>query len=97
MTLEQAIKRARGRVAIVPQGRDYVLHTWSPSANATFVSHSMDYWHARAYAKEVKIREALELLGVEDAGYEANMAAEDEGRWDDILRRTIKRLRHGRQ
>ena len=43
MTLTQAIKRARERVTIVPQGRDYVLHTWSPKHNATWVSHSMDW------------------------------------------------------
>jgi hypothetical protein len=76
MTITQALHIAQGRVSIVSQGRDYVLHTWSPTHNATWTSHAMTRPAAQAAAYETKIRIALELLEVEDAGAIANVAVD---------------------
>jgi hypothetical protein len=76
MNITEALRIAKGRVSIVSQGHDYVLHTWSPSHNATWVSHSMTHSAAQAAAYETKIRLALELLEVEEAGAIANVAVD---------------------
>jgi len=87
MNLTKALGHARDRVHIVSQGRkQYVLHTWSPKHDATWVSHSMDLWGVRMAAKEAKIEEALRLLGVEEYREEANCLAQHEGRWDVLVR-----------
>lgn len=67
MTRKQAIKTAANRVAIVRQGEQYVVHTWSPKHNATYVSHPMTREAAMVTAWGNKLETALELLGVEDA------------------------------
>lgn len=68
MTAAQAIKTAANRVSIVNNGPgQYVVHTWSPRHNATWVSNPATRDIALAHAWEAKVRTALELLGVEDA------------------------------
>jgi len=51
----------------------------------------MDYWRARAAVKEGRIFEALNAMGVADAGEKSYLLAEHEGRWDDLVRDFIKR------
>ena len=67
------------------------MHVWSPKHDATWVTHSMDYWRARAAVKEGRIFEALNAMGVADAGEKSYLLAEHEGRWDDLVRDFIKR------
>jgi len=45
----------------------------------------MDWIHACAYRRAALLEEALELLGVDDAGCMANSLAEQQGRWTDLL------------
>jgi len=87
MTPSKAINIARKRVRIISYGNgDHVVQTWSPKYNATYESHHMDRWRVVAYAKEARIREALEQMGIEDADAEANVLCLHEGRWDNIVR-----------
>jgi hypothetical protein len=86
MTKTRAIRRARSWVSIVNQGNQYVVQKWAPDMNATWVSHPMDWWHARNYAREEMLEVALEAMGIEDAGEKANGFTFDyEGRWTDRL------------
>lgn len=94
MTLSEAIKIARGRVAIVPQGPlQWVVNTWVPRQNATYQSMSMDIWNARRAAKAERIREALLLLGIsrEDAECEVHHLADHYGQWDVIVRKWYRK------
>ena len=85
--ITNAITVARSRVRTIHYGNgDYVIQTWSPKHNATYESHHMDRWRAMAYAKANRIEEALEHMGVEDAGAEASVLCHHEGRWDAIVR-----------
>lgn len=86
MTITKAIKRANDRVSICPQGGQYVLQTWSPQHNATLVDQPTTYSAAAANARYRKICIALEALGIEDAGAEAYMLAQEDGRWVDLVR-----------
>ena len=75
---QKAIDIARSRVSIVSNGaRQWTVHTWSPKHNATWMSHSMPIEAAKLAAYEDRVRIALELLEIEDAGALANMAAHD--------------------
>lgn len=92
MTITKALKIARDRVSVIHYGNnDFVMQEWMPHLNATRESHHMDHGRVQAYAKEAKIRVALEVLDVEDAGAEANTLSQEEGRWDDLVRYFIKR------
>jgi hypothetical protein len=91
MNTREAISTAARRVSIVQQGRDYVLHTWSERYRSTWVSHSMNRPSAMAAAYEAKVRTALELLGVEDAGEIANMTCCDGGPRPD-WRKVVRKL-----
>lgn len=87
MTLTQAIKTARDRVRVTPWGRgQWSVNEWSPRHNATIQGQMTDRWRAVSQAKEARIRVALELLEVEDAGAVANGLAYEEGGWEDLLR-----------
>ena len=86
MKITQALKIAGSRVAIVAFGDGYQIHEYRPAARATHVSHSMTWAYAVGCAKEVKIRIALDLLGVEDAYDAAHQLAEQPGAWRDLVR-----------
>lgn len=81
----KAIKMARDKVSIVNQGSQYVVHTWSPRHNSTWVSHSMDYWKARGYARNELLKVALSARGINDPDETAYVLAEREGRWTDLV------------
>ena len=87
MTKTKAIRRARERVRLVSYGKNqWTVYTWSPKHNATWMSHMMEHARAAAYAREIRIREALTFLGVDDPDVEAMVLADREGRWDDLVR-----------
>jgi hypothetical protein len=86
MTKNQAIRLARKRVTLVGFGRgEWAVHWRDEARDATWHSEHMDYAHACAYRRAALLEEALELLGVEEAGMHANVLAECPGRWDELL------------
>jgi hypothetical protein len=86
MTKRQAVRTARDRVRLVGLGHGaWTVHWLDVERNATWVSDIMDYEHACAYRRAALLEEALELLGVEDAGAVAFVLADKEGRWTDLL------------
>ena len=86
MTKAQAIRLARKRVRLIGFGRgEWAVYWYDEERDATWHSEHMDWIHACAYRRAALIEEALELLGFEDAGCEANNLAEKEGRWTDLL------------
>jgi len=95
MTKTQAIRIARLRVRLVGFGGGEWSVSWRDEArDATWHSEHMDWQHALAYRRAALIEEALELLGHADPGLEANILAEQPGRWEDLLpddRETIPR------
>jgi hypothetical protein len=91
MTVNEAIRTARQRVSLCSFGRQYTVHCWSPEHNATWVSHPMDWFRARAIARVDRIRNALFLLGIEDAGWEATNLAEQTGTWESLVRSFVSK------
>jgi hypothetical protein len=86
MTKNRAIRIARHRVRLVGIGRGaWAVHWVDVERNVTWHSEIMDYNHAAAYRRSALLEEALELLGVPDAGAEAFALSEHEGRWTDLL------------
>lgn len=82
-----AISKARRDVTVCRFGRDYVVHTWDDSANATRISHPMSYRSAMQSAAAAKLTAALVYMGWhrEDAGHIAyNM--EPGTRWESMAR-----------
>jgi hypothetical protein len=92
MTRKQAIATAQDRVRLVPFGDQWTVHRWSPKMNATWVSHPMEHHAAQIAVWEDRVQTALELLGVEDAGAEANIAAYDAGHSGEDWRTAVRRL-----
>jgi hypothetical protein len=86
MTKAQAIRLARKRVTLVGFGRGEWAVYWRDEArDATWHSEHMDYACACAYRRCALLEEALELLGVPDAGSAANSLAACDGRWTDLI------------
>ncbi len=86
MTINQAISRARKRVAVIHYGRDDFVVQHIDGKNNTRESHHMDRVSSQAYAKEKRIDIALEYLGIDEQGAIANGLAEESGRWDVLVR-----------
>src|SRR6185437_11222321 len=98
MTITEAIKTARQRVTIISYGLgQFQVHTYLPERNATWMGNMTNHAMAIATARENKIRIALELMGVEDAGMEANILCQDEGRFEDVVRSFLDFLKEDRQ
>jgi len=86
MTKNRAVRIARQRVQLVAFGRGEWAVYWRDEArDATWRSEHMDWRHACAYRRAALLEEALELLGVADAGMHANALAACDGRWDDLI------------
>jgi hypothetical protein len=69
MTKQEATKIAIDRVSVVKQGDQYVVHTWSPKHNATFVSHRMSRFAATRAARETRMRMAIDLMAGKPVAY----------------------------
>jgi hypothetical protein len=92
MSPSRAIAVARSRVHVTPYGRgQYAVHAWSPRHDATWVGRMTDWHAASSEAKLARIRSALELAGLEDADERAWMLAQEEGRWDMLVRHELAR------
>jgi hypothetical protein len=92
MNTKQAIATAQEQVRLVRLGDQWTVHRWSPKMNATWVSHPMEHSAAQIQAWEDKVRIALDLLGVDDPGAEANIAAYDAGHSGEDWRTAVRRL-----
>jgi hypothetical protein len=90
MTTAQAIKMAKGRVQLNRFGRQWVVNVYDPGLRAWWQSNPTEWNRAKATYREDLIREALEALDVEDAAYEANVLAEKDGKWEDLVRTFAK-------
>ena len=91
MTRNQAIATAKKRVCMERLGNQWAVYTWLPMSNATWVSEPMDFWRARNAVWENRVRTALELLGIDEAGEETYRALHDAnyrdiGGWQKAVR-----------
>ena len=57
MTRQQAIATAQARVHMEPLGNQWTVYTWSPKHNATWVSHTMEFWHAQSVVWENRVQQ----------------------------------------
>lgn len=94
MTTSKAIKIARERVRVVGYGDGrWQVHEHRPAQNVTFLSGMTSHERVVAQAKEARIKIALDLLGVEDAGAIASVLVDEPGRAEDLIRRQMQQPR----
>ena len=90
MTAAQAIKTAKGRVSMHRFGRQWIVNVYDPKMRAWWQGNPTEWGRAKAAYREDLIREALDVLEVDDAEYEANRLAEAGGKWEDLVRAFAK-------
>jgi hypothetical protein len=90
MTLNRATRLARHHSHLSTFGVQYVLRTWSLEHDAWRDSVAMDLHRAKTALREMRIRFALVVLGVNDAKQIAHDASHDPGRWTEVVRLALE-------
>ncbi len=88
--MHKAIAAAMFRVAIIQNGKRYVVLRWSEAEKRTLRTKPMELSAAKRKRWAMRIHEALRILDITDADALIDDALKDTGNWRMVVRKIVR-------